>query len=264
MKRFFLLLTSALLLLPMSLSAQDEEVDRDEGDDVEASFNVGAEKKLTKKLNLSLDGELRTRDNFNTIDRVSLSPAIEYKFLKQLKFSVGGAYAFVNNDSKEKYRTDNTLKWIRRSCWASRYRGYVALTGNVNLGRFNVSLRERYQLTYRTGYTAKRDYYSRDGEYKYTTNDVRDSKTNQVLRSRLLVDYAIRHSAFKPFASVEMTNDLVSDFSVAKMRYAIGTDWKLNKHHSLEFCYMYQDVHEDDGEDDCNSHILSLGYKYKF
>lgn len=264
MKRFLLAFLSVLLLFPLSMVAQEAEVDGEKDDDVESSLNIGVEKKLTKKLSASLEGELRTRDDFNSLGRISLSPSIEYKLVKHLKLTVGGAYAYVNNETKEKYRDDGTLKWQRRSCWSSRFRGYAALTGSTSIGRFNIALRERYQYTYRTGYTARRDYYSRDGEYKYTMKDIRDGKSHQVLRSRLMVDYNIRHSAFTPFASVEMTNDLNDGFYVDKLRYSIGVDWKLNKHNVLEFGYMYQDVRADDGEDERNSHIISIGYRFKF
>lgn len=264
MKKILVFFLGVFLFVPTSLMAQDTEVDGDEGDDVESNFNVGIEKKLTKKLNVAIEGEFRTRDDFSTVDRWSLSPSLEYKFMKHLKLTVGGAYVDVNNRAKEKYRTDGSLKWIRNSYWAPRYRGFAALTGDVDFGRFNFALRERYQITYRSKYTATRDYYTRSDEYNYSDDDIRESETNQVFRSRLMVSYDIRHCAVDPFASVEMTNDLVNDFSVAKMRYAVGVDWKINKHHLLEFNYMYQNCRGDDGEDDANSHIIGISYKYKF
>jgi len=264
MKRIFFYLFALLCFIPSSLMAQDADVDGGKSDDLETNHTLGIEKKLTKQLNIALDAEYRTRDYYREFDRVSISPSVEYKFIKNLKLTLGGAYVYVNNDAKEKLRSDGSLKWQRQSYWAPRYRGYAAVTGDIDLGRFNIALRERYQLTYRSKYTAIRNYYTRDGEFNYSEDDIRESQTNQVLRSRLLISYDIRHCAFSPFASVEITNDLVDDFSVAKLRYALGVDWKVNKHNIFEFGYMYQDVRCDDGEDDVNSHILSVGYKYKF
>lgn len=263
MKKFFLLLLGAILFVPSSLLAQDAEVDDDPGDDIETSMNIGVEKKLSKKFNVAIDGEYRTRENFSEIDRISVSPSLEYKIIKHLKLTVGGTYVYDNNESKSKYRSDGSLKWKRQSYWQPRYRGYAALTGDVNLGRFNIALRERYQITYRPEYTATRNYYMRDGAYNYSEEDIRESKTTQVLRSRLTISYDIRHCPLAPFVSAEVTNDL-DGFVVDKLRYTGGVDWKVNKKNIISLAYMYQDVRADDGEDDRNSHIISVGYKYKF
>lgn len=261
-KLFFISLIFSFL--PLSLAAQEAEVDAALADDVEASMELGVEKKLSKRFNVALDGEIRSRSNASEFDRLSIAPSLEYKALKHLKFTLGGALVYDNNESKEKFRSDGSLKWVRDGYWQPRYRGFAAVTGDVNIGRFNISLRERYQITYRPEYTATRHYFTRSGQLNYDEDDIRKSKTSQVVRSRVLVSYDIRHCPVQPFASFEITNDLVDDFSVDKMRYAAGIDWKLNKHNAVEFCYMYQDVRADDGEDDRNSHIISLSYKYKF
>lgn len=264
MKRYVQYLLSALLVCsPLSLMAQEEEVDAAQSDDVEVWTGIEMEKKLSKKLSVGLEGEMRSRSNASEFDRFSLSPSVEYKILKHLKASVGGSVITMNNPAKDKYRSDNTLKWHRDSYWAPRYRGYAALTGDVDLGRWNISLRERYQVTYRPESSTERYYYLRDGRFNYSEEDVSESKTTQVLRSRLLASYDIRHCPIAPFAGAEITND-ISDFALDKIRYTIGADWKANKSNTVSLVYIYQDVKADDGEDDVNSHIISISYKHKF
>lgn len=263
MKKIFIPFLCSLLLIPMSSHAQSADIDKSVSDDVCVFTSIAVEKKLSKRFDIGLEAEIRSRDNASQFDRISLSPTLDYKVMKHLKFTVGGMYFYNNNATKNRFRSDGSLKWTRQSYWQPRYRGYASVTGDVNLGRFNIALRERYQLTYRQKYTAKRDYFMRDGKYNYTKNDVRDSKTSQVLRSRLTVSYDISHSPLEPFVSVEVTND-IDGFAIDKIRYTGGVDWKVNKKNTVGLEYMYQDMRADDGEDDANSHIIALSYKYKF
>lgn len=46
-----------------------------------------------------------------------------------------------------------------------------------------------------------------------------------------------------------------------KTRWTVGTEYKINKKHSFDLYYRYQD-HEDD--DETNGHVLGVGYKFKF
>ena len=262
MKKISVILALLLCSL-LSVNAQNEEADESSSSSVDLGLDVGVEKKVSKKINVALDAEYRSRDWLNETDKVSISPSMEYKFLKHLKATVGGAFLYTNNETKQKYRSSGSLKWERPSYWAPRYRLFAALTGDVDLGRWNISLRERYQYTYRSEYTATRNYYTADGDFNYSEDDLRESKNYHALRSRLMVGYNIRKCPLDPFASVELTHDL-DGFSLSKVRYTAGLDWKVSKQHIITFTYMYQNLKGDDGEADVNGSILSLGYKFKF
>ncbi len=82
-----------------------------------------------------------------------------------------------------------------------------------------------------------------------------------MLRSRLQVNYDIPHSKFEPFANAEMFTD---NDGIAKMRYQIGTDYKLKKRHIFSLTYRYQNVNSNDEDNETNIHLIGLGYKYKF
>jgi long-subunit fatty acid transport protein len=264
MKKYsFLLLL--ITLLPVSvMSAQEAEKGSSQGDDVEIAMELGIKKKINKQFSAGFDIEYRTRDTGGEFDRIIFSPSLDYKIVKHLKATVGGAYMQVNNDGKTRYRSDGSLKWNRKPKWGPRYRAYAALTGDVDLGRFNVSLRERWQYTYRKKYTAVRDYYNKAGEYNYTEDDVRGSKSYNILRSRLKIEYDIMNCPLTPFVSTELYNDMGNSWRVDKVRYSGGIDWKVNKHNTVGLTYYYQDVHGEDADDDINSHYFCLGYQYKF
>ena len=70
-----------MLLLPMAAMAQK--------DDFGLDFTVEAQKKLSKVMNLSFEGELRTRDNTKHVDRWSAGLSLDYKAAKWLKLSAG-------------------------------------------------------------------------------------------------------------------------------------------------------------------------------
>ena len=66
--------------------------------------------------------------------------------------------------------------------------------------------------------------------------------------------------AITPYANVELFNA----WNLEKVRYNVGLDWKIAKQHSLGFFYRYQHVNNDEDELEPSTHMLGLGYKFKF
>ena len=100
-----------------------------------------------------------------------------------------------------------------------------------------------------------------DENSKKEKDDEKGNKHSYVLRSRLQVEYDKKGLPIEPYASVEMYNDL-DGFKIKKMRYTVGADYKITKKHSVGLYYRYQDFPDnDEGE---SSHILGIGYKFKF
>lgn len=264
MKKHWISFLLFLLLISPNLMAQETEMSSPQGDDLETSMELGIEKKLSKKFSIGIDMEYRTRDYTSEIERFTIGPSLDYKINKHLKASVGGVYMQVNNNSKTRYRTDGSLKWIRAGKWGPRYRANASLTGDVDFGRFNVSLRERWQYTYREEYTTTRDVYTKASLYNYTEADVRLSESYHTLRSLLTVEYDINGCPLTPFVSVEVFNNMSNQFNFDKTRYSAGIDWKVNKSNSIELSYMYQDVNAENDDEDVNSHFICVGYKYSF
>lgn len=219
-------------------------------------YELGAEKKLSKKWSLGVEGEFRTRNNSRTADRWSAGLNAEYKIIRGLKASAGYTLLYDNNQEELDLKSDGLRpnKWTP-SYWGMRHRFNVSLTGNIDWGRLNVSLRERWQYTYRPEAEGKK--YDFDDEAWTSVK----GKGKNVLRSRLQLSYDIPHWKFDPFANVEMFN---TDKGIDKMRYQIGIDYKYQKKHVFSLTYRYQNVNSNDDDNDVNSHMIGLSYKLKF
>lgn len=244
----YTVLLLSLLALPISAIAQ--------GDDFGIWYSAGAEKKIDSKWSVGLDGEFRTRDNAGTADRWDVGVDVKYKFSKNLKASAGYDLLYDNNPEKTTYKRSGAVNHIRESYWGTRHRFHFDLTGSVDVGQVRLSLRERWQYTYRPSKSVSR-YDADNDEYEYT--EVR-GKGKNVLRSRLQAAWEIPHSNIEPYANVELYNS----WSVSKVRYTVGADWDITKHHGVGLYYRYQNVRHNDEENEPDSHIIGVSYKFKF
>lgn len=248
MMRRAMMLLAAVMLLPMVARAQS--------DDFGMWYSLTAEKKLSKKWSIDVEGDFRTRNDSKTADRWSIGLDAEYKIAKWLKASAGYTLLYDNNPEKITYDDDGEYKKWRPSYWGLRHRFAVSLAGSVDYGRFSFSLRERWQYTYRPEKTTERYDFS-DAQWE---DKAVKGKGRNVLRSKLKVDYNIPKCKVDPYVDVELFNA----WSLQKVRYTVGIDWKLTKKHIFGLTYHYQDVNADDDDNDVDSHIIGLSYKFKF
>lgn len=234
-----------------------------QNDDFGMRYELGAEKKLSRKWSLGVEGELRTRNNTRTADRWSAGLSAEYKIMKGLKAAAGYTLLYDNNQEETTWNTTGDPKKWTPSYWGVRHRLNIGLQGSIDWGRLSLSLRERWQYTYRPEAQDKKyafTYNASDQLTGYTLQPVK-GKGKNVLRSRLQMSYDIPHWKLDPTASIEMFN---AGDGIQKMRYQIGVDYKIKKKHVLTLNYRYQNVGDNDDDNDVNSHTIGLGYKYKF
>lgn len=217
--------------------------------------SVAAEKKINKKWSAEAEVELRSRNDSRTLDRWSFGLAADYKLWRWLTASAGYVLLYDNNVEKISCHEDGSYNNWRPSWWGVRHRFNVSLTGKHSLGDLQISLRERWQYTYRPEQETERyDFDDMEWEDKAVSG-----KGRSMLRSRLQVEYDIPKCKVDPFASVELFNG----WALQKVRYTVGADWKIRKKHVVGLSYKYQTVNEDDdNEPDC--HVLGISYKYKF
>ncbi|MDH6535169.1 hypothetical protein M2101_001847 [Parabacteroides sp. PM5-20] len=223
MKRFLCLLLLFGLYPVTWLYGQDE---------LGSSFQLAISKKIVPGLTISLEEDLRLRENLGSVDRFSTTIDLSYRFCEYLK--IGGAYNLINYNHPKKD-------------WEVRHRYYFYATGALRFNRFTLSLRERFQSTYRVGVeeTEKR------------------ANPKLYLRSRIELQYDIRKSGFEPFFSVELYNTLNDPQGNAldRVRYTGGTQYKLNKRHALQLFYRYISYADDE---EASTHMIGLGYSFKF
>ena len=264
-KLFFL----ALVTFPIGALAQS--------DDFGTILSVEADHKVNKKFNVGVEAEMRTRDDVKTIDRWSAGVNASYKLTSWLKATAGYTFLYDNNVKYSYYDEDDVevtrglldIGTLKRSAeyWGNRHRFHVSLTGSYKIGKFDLSLRERAQYTYKPECTVDyRTIYFDEDEEEYMPEGFSDgishtykSKDKMVLRSRLQAEYKTKGFPITPYASVELFNGM----DLQKVRYTIGYDYKINKNHSMELYYRYQHVNSDD-DNETNRHYVGLSYQVKF
>ncbi len=221
-------------------------------------LEADAKKKITKQFSLGFGADLRTRNNFKTMDRWSFGVNADYKLNKYLKVDAGYKMLFTNFREKITYKTSGAYNKWRPSYWGNKHRFYASVTGDYKFSNnIRISLRERWQYTYRPSKTVDRwDFDNEQWEDKYRSG----SGKNQ-LRSRFQIEYDRKRAMFTPYANVELYNS----WAIEKVRYTIGSEIRLNSQHSLDVFYRYQNIRNvEDDEYDPNMHYLGIGYKFKF
>ena len=206
---------------------------------------------------MDLETEFRSRNDFRTADRVSVGAGISYKLLPWLKASAGYDLLIDNNKEELTYQVDGVSynNW-RPSYWGVRHRFNVTLTGSYKVQRVELSLRERWQYTYRPS-TMIDNFDFDEGDWE--DHEVK-GKGKNVLRSRLQAEWDIPRCKYDPFASVEFhTTDRLD-----KTRMIAGVERAFNKKHYFKLFYRYQIVNGHGNDDEPNIHLLGLGYTYKF
>lgn len=200
-------------------------------DDFGIWYNISAEHKLVKKLELDLSGSVRTFDNASKIDEAFLEAGLTYKITKFL--SAGAGYRFT--DSREK---DDTFH--------ARHKWYTELKASASMGDLSLSARVRFEKRYKT-------YFLDDNDNIPVSHG----------RYKLKALYDIPSFKFNPFISAEIFCPMFStaDRSIDKGRYSIGAQYNPGKRHSVEVAYMFQRDYLPHIKD---INIISLSYDLKF
>lgn len=221
-------------------------------------LDVGVDKKAGKHWTLGAEAEMRTRNDFRTFDRWSLSADATYKAAKWLKLCAGYSLLINNYEEKINLHDDGELNNWRPSYWQATHRVFASAQVSVNAGRFGMSLRERWQYTYRPESEQSRY----DFDDKQWQTHVIEAKGKHVLRSRLTIDYNIPRCKVDPYYSIELFNDM----KLSKTRHTLGGEWKPQKAHSVDFFLRLQDIRKHDALDssDPDRLLLGIAYKYKF
>lgn len=243
MARMLALLTVGCM--PMTLTAQKDN-------DFGIWTDIKVDKKINSKSHVSLGAELRTNDNSSQTKRWAVSLAGDYHITPMIRLGAGYDFLYDRRESTTYDADGDAAKYA--NYWTPRHRLHADITGKWEIGRWEVSLRERWQYTYRPEKTI-------DGQYDYARQDFdgvpQTVKGNgkHLLRSRLQLTYDL--GRWEPHASVEIHNA----WRLEKTRFSIGTDWAVSKAHKIGFYYRYQVEAGFTGEP--NLHILGVSYKVK-
>ena len=259
-----------VFLLPTMLRAQWT-------DEYGTWVSVGAKKNLGTKWSLGLEAEYRAQEN----SRWALGLDAGYKLNKYIK--LGAGYTLLYNRKSEKQKGDPAVDdeyTITPAHAYPRHRFIAEATADKRFWKWlRISLRERYQLTYRPTNEYDRLEYMKviDDNWEESwvetpTTKTKLAKTSQVLRSRVKLEVDKKHWKFSPFVSAEAMNSVsVGDhMCIDKVRTIVGTSYKLNKRHEFTLGYALTFVFNDDDDMDDKIefnnriHAVSVGYNFKF
>ena len=222
------------LFIPVLASAQtDVALDPEFG----GRISVSVDKRITQGLHVSLEEEVRFDNNFSSLDRLQTTVGLNYKVHPNIKLGLG--YALINGYGANSESFKNP-----------RHRLMADVTGTLHLGQWNISLKERFQVTRRTG-----DY-----------NIYQNPKNALTLKSRLTARYK-GFGSVQPYAYFEVRNYLnapvieaafdgtnyytldgysetgepgwfLKGFNggyVNRLRGSIGVDYRIDRHSTLNF-----------------------------
>lgn len=129
-----IILLLGLLFPVLAIAQTDVALDPEFGGRV----SVSVDKRITRGLHVSLEEEARFDNNFGSLDRLQTTLALSYKVHPNIKLGLG--YALING-----YGTQS------ESFKDPRHRLMADVTGTLHYGSWNFSLKERFQVTRRTG-----------------------------------------------------------------------------------------------------------------
>lgn len=173
-----ILVIFAIVLSAFGFPSLKAQTDVDLDPEFGGRLSVSIDKKLARGLHISLEEEIRMDNNFGSFDRFHTTLGLSYKVNDYLKLGVG--YAMINPYSS----SDGAFK-------SSRHRLMLDATGSLRFGDWRLSLRERFQATYRSG----------------DMNEYQNPRTALTLKSRLKLSYkGLRR--LEPYAYVELRNTL--------------------------------------------------------
>ncbi|MFM9943932.1 MAG: DUF2490 domain-containing protein [Bacteroidia bacterium] len=201
--RFFLFLF--IFILPCKqLLAQADYID-----DAALWIGFNLEKKINDKIYLHLSQQNRITENISTYGRGNIDVGVTYRFTKNIRLM--GDYVYLKRPNP-----DNSF--------TNEHRLYAALILKKEIGRWDFAYRNMLQMRMKNIYSSE------------------DGKVPQYYeRNKLTVKYEL-NKFIRPYISGELFYPFYQGKSkgLNKVRTAAGLDYKITKHTSAEFYFLYQ------------------------
>jgi hypothetical protein len=211
-----------LFFIPLLFSAQFNDAGLWTG--------LNIERKLTKKLSVNLNPEMRFNENITELGTWFVDGGLSYRVSKNWK-------VFANYRFAQKRRLDDS--------YSIRHRYYFDLAYRIKIKKIVVGWRLRFQEQYNDWLT------SDDGKIP-----------SQALRNKIQLKYNA-DGKFQPFVSADVWYSMsykIKQFD--NFRLVGGLDYELNKYSSITLAYLWQ--REFNVKNPGTDYIVSLGYNYSF
>lgn len=230
-----ILLGVCVWLLPLSLLGETPAVVSEETSSkqqVEGHVIASFVKSFDHGLKLTLEEEIRTAPSHRSHTTVSLG----YTPIEYLSLSAGYVLKLYGNQG-----WNDVNKFLR-------HRVNVDVTGQVSLGQWKLSLRERLMLDARADEIDLRE----------------KNRVDYTLRSRLQASYSIPSTPLSIVGKMELFNTLNAKYYgqyISELRPELGLQWKVNKKNTLNLAYRYNYVYSRD-IDMLESGMVALTHSY--
>jgi hypothetical protein len=256
-----ILLLSAIFLSISAIAQENFTPSKQSTNDFRGRVEGAVEWEVVKNLSLEAGLQMRLNNDLGSVDRFQTSAGIDYEVCKH--FNLGADYILINiHDS-------STKSWDK-----PRHRLNLNLEGSVDIGRVELSLRERLQTTFRTD----------------SVNRYEKPQNEMILRSRLMAEYNIRHSRWTPYVLFELHNTLnapkvvanykqypfATDNYITRYRAGVGAKLRATRNHRLDFYYYFDydrsyNIDYKGNKGDLKGyvderefrHIFGISYKFK-
>lgn len=242
MKRF---ISIFLLFIPIAIAAQEIESDTTNSSQyAEAHIIASFVKSFDHGLSLTLEEEIRSVPTHRSHTSIGLG----YTPIQYLSLSATYVLKLYGNQG-----WDDVHKFLR-------HRVNIDATGQLSLGQWKLSLRERLMLDARADEIDLRE----------------KNRVDYILRSRLQAVYAIPNQPLSIVSKIEVFNTLNAKYFgqyINELRPEIGLQWKVNQQNTLSLAYRYNYVYSrnidmlDSGKvalehEYEHKHVVLLTYKF--
>jgi Protein of unknown function (DUF2490) len=196
-----------------------------------ATFSV--QKEITKKISLTLDQEMRLRENFQRLNLFYTNIGIDYKLNKNIKISP--TYRFTQKKQLE-------------PGFGYRHRFMLDVTAKKKFSKITLSERVRYQTEVQDFYTSRKgkipEHYLRfKTDLKYTAPE----------KLTPYISCELRYQITAPRGEDPLTN-----YGFHRIRNVAGIEYKINDSNTLNLYYLIQSEFNITNKE--SIYIVGIGY----
>ncbi len=198
--------------------------------DFELWSGVQLRKKITKKLRVSFEEEIRFNENISDIKKFYSEISLSYRLNKYIRFAA--RYRFTENKTLLSY-------------YSTRHRIMADISLRYRISRLTVAYRARYQTKYIDIYSSETGFVPQNHS-----------------RNKLSLKYNIRKNPVSPFISSELYYQLNNPEGnrLDKLRNTAGFEYNINKKNSFDIYFRIQQ--QINVNNPVKSYIIGVGYFY--
>lgn len=217
----------AICLLAASLEAKAQSGTYYTVRDFEVWTGASIKYKMNKKTSVSLEQQLRLKDDASTVDMFFTEMGLNRKIGEHFSVALGTRYIRKNDTEGKKQGYENQFRW----------NGDLAYQHNIS--RLSLVYRLRYQSRNQIGV---------------------DDVNNTTWRFKVGTEYNIKKWAFDPKFAAEIFNGVSSSEGFNKLRLTAGTSYKMKNIGEISLYYRMEK--ELLGLYPMTTNIAGFNYKY--